>query len=222
MAALALWACAAFTILSIFCFDARWPTNLGGPVGAAVAAWMSWLFGFQSYAVAGLIAWLGRELWTGRRDRTRSLPYAIAREAIGGTVVIVALCAASALIGLGGDPGGLVGATVAANLRAYVNLGGGFIAVVVALLGGIAILAGRAPTDLAATVGGAFRSHDEPAEPSTAVDSFAADRAPLTISRPDSRFAPERGGDQSRSLMRDATAPMRPRVNGDYKLPPLA
>ncbi|MGH7837174.1 MAG: DNA translocase FtsK, partial [Candidatus Binataceae bacterium] len=40
--------------------------------------------------------------------------------------------------------------------------------------------------------------------------------------RPDSRFAPERGGDQSRSLMREATAPMRPRVNGDYKLPPLA
>jgi len=231
LGAVTLWAIAAFAILSLGCFDARWPINLGGPVGAELAGGMSRLFGFQSYMVAILIGWLGRELWTGRRDPAHSLPAAVAREGIGGALVIVALCVAITLSDVGNDPGGVIGAVIADNLRAYVNLGGGFIVVMVALLCGIAILAGRAPTDLAATIGGAIRPKVISGAPPTALDSFATDaattpiitsRPPLAINRPEPRLGSERGMNQSRSLTRESAAPPRPRANGAYKLPPLA
>jgi S-DNA-T family DNA segregation ATPase FtsK/SpoIIIE len=228
LAAIGLWAIAAFATLSLVGHDAGWTPNPGGPIGAGLADWTSWLFGLQGYAVIGLTAWIARGFWVGRRDSSRSRRHTIVRETAGAVLVVLAMCAAIELCGLSLGQGDALGVRLADGLRANVSLGGGLIAVMLVLLGGIALLAGRAPTELAATVGGAIRPKRLSVLPLDEHDSYAIDAAgssgatgwtPLAISRPADRIAPDRKSEQSRSQSRE---PARPRTNGSYKLPPLA
>ena len=229
LSAVGLWASAAFAALSLIAHDAGWSPNPGGPMGAELAQWTSGLFGFQGYAVIALVAWVARRVWISQRDSWLVRTGAILREMTGGALVIVAMCAAVALCMANAGPGGAIGALIADGLGANVSLWGGLIAVMLTLLVGIALLAGRAPTDLAASVGGALRpmrtrtslsvepeGHDGLPQEVSAIRP-ALEPARLSISRPTNRSAAERNGEQSNALSRET---VRLRAKGSYKLPP--
>ena len=213
-----MWAFTAYALISQTSFDAGWTPNLGGPIGAAIAEDLSDLIGYQSYALIILSGLLGRRLWPWRTrgTRGRQLMFAV----VGGALLIVALCSAVALIDERG--GGAIGNLIAAQLRAYLNVGGGYIAVALAIIASIAVIAGRAPTDLAAAIGEHFRSATaegpEPGEVAKAPNS-----APL-INRLESRIEPSiplvRKREGTIATQSFATARTHS-IKGDYKLPPL-
>ena len=84
-------AVAAFGTVSLVSVDIARSPNLGGPVGAIVAATLGGLVGYQSYTAMILVAWLAQRVWTGARIVT------IAREIGGGVILILALATAGAL-----------------------------------------------------------------------------------------------------------------------------
>jgi len=91
LCALALLAFATFGTVSLVSVDIGRIPNLGGPVGAAIAAMLAGLIGYQSYTAMLLVAWLAERVWTGGSVVT------IAREIGGGALLILALATASAL-----------------------------------------------------------------------------------------------------------------------------
>ncbi len=223
LAAIGLWAIAAYALISQTSFDAGWAPNLGGPIGAAIAENLSDRIGYQSYALIILSGLLGRRLWPGR---TRASGYGaqLLFAVTGGALLIFALCTAVALIDDHG--GGVVGNLIAGQLRAYLNVGGGYIAVVLALIASVALIAGRAPTDLAAAIGAHLRSSGAAIRESGDVDS-AANSAPL-INRMESRL--ESRIEPSIPLVKKREGTMATQgfasarthaIKGDYKLPPL-
>jgi len=226
-AALGLWAVAAYAVLSLLCADAGWSPNLGGPIGATLAAWLGHLLGLQAYLAIALAALLGRRLWRHRGDPANVTALRLAREIGGGMVMIAGLCTAVALCDPDGRRGGLVGGLLAEQLRAYLNLGGGAIVVMLALAGGTVLMAGRAPTELASSV---WRTLRRPQEPAAATDSRFGDTAPASAEMPSaplplvSRLRAEtpmvRPAEPGRSFTHEAPPP-RPAINGDYKIPPL-
>ena len=78
LSALALLAFAAFGAVSLVSVDLGRSPNLGGPVGAAIAATLGGRLGYQSYTAMILVAWLAQRVWTGAGIVT------IAREIGGG------------------------------------------------------------------------------------------------------------------------------------------
>jgi S-DNA-T family DNA segregation ATPase FtsK/SpoIIIE len=112
---------------------------------------MSW-FGYQAYVVVILAAVLGLRAWAAPGWG------AIVREAAGGTVLLLALSAGVGFLSAPGIPvGGAIGAAIATQLGAYVSFGGGYIIVMVMLVGGLALMLRRAPTELVAAIAGATR-----------------------------------------------------------------
>src|SRR5208337_3939608 len=155
--ALAMLAFAAFGAVSLVSVDIGRSPNLGGPVGAAIAATLGGLIGYQSYTTMILVAWLAQRVWTGAGIVT------IAREIGGGVILILALAAAGALWNLH-DPkmGGEIGADIATRLSDSLNLAGGLIAVALGLICGLALMLKRAPTELLAGLANKIRRrHDE-------------------------------------------------------------
>jgi hypothetical protein len=69
LTALGLVAFSVYTTISLVSRDAGRDPNLGGQLGAALAQTLEWAFGFQAYVLAGLVACLGRPVWTGARIR---------------------------------------------------------------------------------------------------------------------------------------------------------
>ncbi|HKV54315.1 MAG TPA: DNA translocase FtsK 4TM domain-containing protein, partial [Candidatus Binataceae bacterium] len=231
LAALGLIALALYALLSLVSHDAGRHPNLGGPLGAGLAGFLEYSFGAQAYVLAVLVGWLAQRIWAGICWRT------LTREMGGGAVLVVALSVAAAFCNIAGvAAGGLTGTTIAVSLGAYLNFAGGYLIVILAIVGGLALIAGRAPTELAASVAGAARrSHRSPAADSgqsdrsslesgsfdNGVSSFvAAGRESLgegngeirLVRRPEpSKITPERAG----------AHPQPPRVRGGYKLPPL-
>ena len=186
LAAIGLWAIAAYAFISLASFDAGWSPNLGGPIGAALAEELSDLIGFQSYVVITLSILLGRRLWPKppvASGRGSQLVLAV----VGGGLLIAALCTGVALVNDHG--GGVTGNLIAAQLREYLNVGGGYIAVTLALIAGVALIAGRAPTDLAAAIGAHFRSAGA-ADTNIGDGNDAASAAPLINRLESSRIEP--------------------------------
>ena len=65
------------------------------------------------------------------------------------TLASLALSAGAGLMqGIGPQAGGAVGFQIAHVLLAYLNVGGGYLAVILALIGGLALMLKRAPTEL--------------------------------------------------------------------------
>src|SRR5208282_5236498 len=152
LCALALLAFAAFGMVSLVSVDIGRSPNLGGPVGAAMAATLGGLVGYQSYTAMILLAWLARRVWTGAGVVT------LAREIGGGLLLILALATAGALWDLhDAKMGGEVGADIATLLSDSLNVAGGLIAVALAFICGLALMLKRAPTELLAGVANKVR-----------------------------------------------------------------
>ncbi|HEY6418982.1 MAG TPA: DNA translocase FtsK 4TM domain-containing protein [Candidatus Binataceae bacterium] len=150
--ALAMIACAAFGAVSLGCFDIARQPNLGGPVGDAMAAYLSGAIGYQSYLLMVLVVWLAIRVWTGTPLR------AMVREIAGGAILIAALATGASLwdlsdARLGGQPGALA----ASALNGSLNLAGGYLAVLLALALGFALMLKRAPTEVVSGLAGRIR-----------------------------------------------------------------
>ncbi|HVC44022.1 MAG TPA: DNA translocase FtsK 4TM domain-containing protein [Candidatus Binataceae bacterium] len=147
---LAILAAAAWAILSLASLSLAWRPNLGGPLGAILAQSLTGWFGYQAAVVVILAAILGWRAWAAQGS------IALIREAAGGAIVVAALSAMAGFIDSPGVAmGGAVGSALAAALGAYVNVGGGYIVAMLALVGGLALMLRRAPTDLLAALAGA-------------------------------------------------------------------
>jgi S-DNA-T family DNA segregation ATPase FtsK/SpoIIIE len=236
LAALVLVAIAAWVTLSLVSPSLDLQPNRGGPLGSAVANLLARWFGYEEYVVAVMVALLGLRVWVAARWG------AILREALGGVVVILSLSAACGFMNVRGPAaGGAIGAAIADNLGAYVSFGGGYIVVLLALVGGLALMFKRAPTDLIAALVAMARSGSR--HPVDAVPGEASGDAPDLAAAPDGnpvplrepiRFAVAVNGNRadaplvrkaeiSRPLPRDqAPVKANARGKGGYKLPPLA
>jgi S-DNA-T family DNA segregation ATPase FtsK/SpoIIIE len=229
LVAIGLVSFALYTLLSLVCSDAGRGPNLGGPLGECLARWLNHSFGYQSYLIVILTAMLGRRVWAGTRLG------GLLREAIGGAILTIALSSAAGFLDVPGlDAGGALGTVVADVLGAYLNIGGGLLVVLLAIVGGFALMAGRAPTDLAASVAGAVRNrsrdadalggeNDSPvAELKSSDEISAADASQPGASSPPLQGAPPlvRRIEQPKPPLREKTPPAPPRQRGAYKLPP--
>ena len=222
-AALALVALAAYGALSLACLDLGRQPNLGGPLGVQLAESLSLAFGYQSYVLMILVAALARRVWLATSAG------AIVRAVVGGAILILALSAAGGFWRFGDVPeGGAVGEMIAGLLGSYLNLGGGYIVVILALVGGIALMAGRAPTDLAVSMAEATRLRGRTSPGST-------DEVDLEESRPatrldaaltEARITPEaplvKRSERPRPTAREKKAAAKPRHKGGFRLPPLS
>ncbi|MDO8434530.1 MAG: DNA translocase FtsK 4TM domain-containing protein [Candidatus Binatus sp.] len=147
LSALAMLAFATFGTVSLVSVDLGRAPNLGGPVGASIAAALGEIAGYEAYAIMILIAWLAARVWSGAAAGT------IAREIGGGAILIVAIATAGALWNLHNlRIGGLLGVKLATALNDSLNVAGGSIAVALAVICGLALMFKRAPTELAAGV----------------------------------------------------------------------
>jgi DNA segregation ATPase FtsK/SpoIIIE, S-DNA-T family len=220
LCALALLAFAAFGAVSLVSVDIGRSPNLGGPVGAAIAAMLGGLIGYQSYIAMILVAWLAQRVWTGASIVT------VAREIGGGLLLILALATAGALWNLpDARMGGEIGVSVATQLNDSISVAGGLIAVALGFICGLALMLKRAPTELLAGVANKIRPRREVFELSD-VDS----RAPFSLSSSDQvEIDDDRLDGQPSPLKvrlldirekRDKVAAARPRQKGAFKLPP--
>ena len=218
LSALALLAFAAFGTVSLVSVDIGRNPNLGGPVGAAIAATLGGLVGHQSYTAMILVAWLAQRVWTGVGI------VAIAREIGGGVILILALAAAGALWDLhDARMGGEIGADIATRLSDSLNLSGGWIAVALGFICGLALMLKRAPTELLAGLADKIRPRRGEFEPAGgdrripfslgAGDEVGGRPAPLKVRLLDIREATARE-------KRDRAAASKPRQKGAFKLPP--
>ncbi|MFZ0679955.1 DNA translocase FtsK [Candidatus Binatus sp.] len=219
LCALALLAFAAFGTVSLVSVDIGRSPNLGGPVGAAIAAMLGGLIGYQSYTAMILVAWLAQRVWTGASVVT------VAREIGGGVLLILALASASALWDLHDiRMGGEVGASIATLLNDSINVAGGLIVVALGFICGLALMLKRAPTELLAGIAGKIRPRRD--------DFELADvaRAPFSLSEGDEVETDSESVNGKPSPLkvrlldirekRDKAAASKPRQKGAFKLPP--
>jgi S-DNA-T family DNA segregation ATPase FtsK/SpoIIIE len=225
LSALALLAFAAFGTVSLVSVDIGQSPNLGGPVGAAIAATLGGLVGYQSYTVMILVAWLAQRVWTGVGIVT------IAREIGGGIILILALAAAGALWNLhDAKMGGEIGADIATLLSDSLNLAGGLIAVALGFICGLALMLKRAPTELLAGLANKIRPRREEFELAGGDNDT---RIPFSLGAGD-ELEPDGVGGRPAPLKvrlleirgatarekRDRAAASKPRQKGAFKLPP--
>jgi S-DNA-T family DNA segregation ATPase FtsK/SpoIIIE len=219
LCALALLAFAAFGTVSLVSVDIGRSPNLGGPVGAAIAAMLGGLVGYQSYTGMILVAWLAQRVWTGARAVT------VVREIGGGALLILALATASALWDLHDvRMGGEVGASIAILLNGSINVAGGLIVVALGFICGLALMLKRAPTELLAGVAAKIRPRRDEFELANVA------RVPFSLSEGDEveMDTGELNGKPSPLKVRlldirekrDKTAASKPRQKGAFKLPP--
>jgi DNA segregation ATPase FtsK/SpoIIIE, S-DNA-T family len=220
-----LIALAAFTTVSLACRDAGHVPNLGGPTGETLASALGAVLGYQAYAGLGLLLVLAVRVWT----RTPLLT--LARETVGGAIVLAALATAGGLFDpTGSRIGGLTGALVAGVLEGSLNVAGGYLVAVLAMVCGLALMLKRAPTELAAAAAAKMHAvlrrpraevHDECSprifELSDEVvdeEAEASGKRPLLkVRKIEMRELPSRD-------KRRAAQASKPRTRGAYKIPP--
>ncbi len=221
--ALALLAFAAFGAVSLVSVDLGRSPNLGGPVGAAIAATLGALIGYQSYTAMLLVAWLAQRVWTGARIVT------IVREIAGGVILILALAAAGALWDLhDARMGGVIGADIATTLSDSLNLAGGSIAVALGFICGLALMLKRAPTELLTGLANKIRPRRDEFELAggdTRIPFSLGAGDEIEPGSPDGKLAPLKVRlldirDATAREKRDRAAASKPRQKGAFKLPP--
>jgi DNA segregation ATPase FtsK/SpoIIIE, S-DNA-T family len=223
LAACGLLVFSIYTVISLISHDTGRDPNLGGPIGAALARILEAAFGFQAYLLAGLVACLGRPVWAGVPMRS------IARASAGGVILLVSLSVAAGFCKIPGvAPGGITGAAIAGALHAWLNFGGGYLVVLLMIVGALALIAGQAPTELMASLANSARTRtrhmaeaeqplDSVQQESTEVDS----KADLWENRGGLFTMPKIIEIPKTSRLERANS--RPaKVQGNYKLPPLA
>jgi S-DNA-T family DNA segregation ATPase FtsK/SpoIIIE len=153
LAAIVLIALAAFGVLSLVSAAASQNPNLCGILGSAVAAGAGGLLGVQAYVSAILVLVLALRVWSGASAPT------LVRESLGGAVLLTALCAGAGLFADGAQSaGGALGAALAFTLGRYLNVGGGYLAVMLAVIAALVMMLRRAPTELIASLASSVRS----------------------------------------------------------------
>jgi S-DNA-T family DNA segregation ATPase FtsK/SpoIIIE len=225
LGALLIIAVGALIFVSLASLDLGRSQNLGGPVGESIAIAMTTAVGLSSYAFAALMCLVAIRIWSGRRA------WEIARESAGASMAILAVATASTLFE-GGDSrvGGIVCGAAAKILIDSLNVGGGLIAVILALVGGLALMLKRAPTELVAGVAQSMRRAPK-AVLDGSDDSTRSDRAPIPIALAASDEAEPEGRPTALKIrlvdLRDSfknkssrAASSVPRQKGAYKIPP--
>ncbi len=150
LAAIVLAAIAAFGVLSLVSAAAGQNPNLCGILGEAAAATMGDVFGLQAYALALMVAVLAKRVWSGAPGGT------LMRECVGGAVLLIALSVGAGLFAGGAQSaaattaGGTLGAALASALGRYLNVGGGYLCVMIAVIAALVMMLRRAPTELMA------------------------------------------------------------------------
>jgi S-DNA-T family DNA segregation ATPase FtsK/SpoIIIE len=227
--ALALIAFVAFVTVSLACLDAGRVPNLGGPVGAMVAGALGGVLGYQSCAALVFLVAFAVRVWKG------APPITLAREVVGAAIVLLALAAAGGLFDLGDARiGGLAGATIADALNASLNLAGGYLVTLLAMVFGLALMLKRAPTELAAAAAAKMRPARRRRE-EEGMDTRR--RAPMIVELSDEILDADSDGDGKRPALRVRKLELRdlpsrdkrkeaqaskPRTRGAYKIPPPA
>ena len=219
-----LIALAAFGVLSLVSAAAGQNPNLCGIVGGAAAAVAGGLLGLQAYVLAMLVLVLALRVWSGAPGR------ALVRESLGGAVLLAALCAGAGLFADGAQAaGGALGAALAFTLDHYLNVGGGYLAMMLAVIAALVLMLRRAPTELMADLAYSVRSRRRDArdawmddgggwsagaaaDGSAAAGAFAADTRPLKVRRL-----------EAGALRARENKALRPgRAKDGYELPPLS
>jgi DNA segregation ATPase FtsK/SpoIIIE, S-DNA-T family len=223
--ALVVWALTAYAGLSLLCAEGGWSPNLGGPVGTLLAGWLGRLLGLPAYFALALTALLGHHVWGQQGQSLHGAGLRWTRVGAGGMIVLAGICAAVALGDPSGTRGGVLGAVLAEQLRANLNLGGGAIVVVLALVGGTTLLVGRAPTELAVAFSRLFRRREASVEASPGVadnPSFEALATPSPlVDRLEIPTLPIDGRATLSNAKSGAGSLAWPSTNNNYKVPPL-
>ncbi len=153
LAAIVLVALAAFGVLSLVSAAAGQSPNLCGLLGSAAAAAAYGLFGFQAYVLAILVLVFALRVWKGVPGRT------LLRESLGGAVLLVALSVGAGLFAADAQSaGGAIGAAFASALDRYLNVGGGYLSVMLAVIAALVMMLRRAPTELMAGLASTVRA----------------------------------------------------------------
>ncbi|HLK85813.1 MAG TPA: DNA translocase FtsK 4TM domain-containing protein [Candidatus Binataceae bacterium] len=228
LVALTLVALAIFAVLSLVSAAAGRNPNLCGIAGDAAARAMGRMFGVQAYVLAVLVLALARRVWNGAPARI------LARESLGGALVLIALSAGAGLFS--DDPvaaGGTLGASAAAALGRYLNLGGGYLCVTLATIMALVLMLRRAPTELVAGIASGMRlPRARPRDLETddgewsAGEEEAAVRPAQPAGNPRAVAEPRplkvRRLEPSEGRARDNKPLRGPRARGGYELPSLS
>ena len=221
LSALGLLALSLYTIISLTSRDLGQTPNLGGPLGTGLSDMLHLALGSQAYVLATMVACLGWRIWRGVPVRS------LVRDSLGGAILLMSFSTAAGFFKMRGLAPGVVGAATAGALHSYVNFGGGYLVVLIMIVGAVALIAGRAPTELAGTLAdwartrasrktkenisgesGALASPEFHSVTSWSGRHEEKSEAPLFIEAPPAPF-----------LELAASSPGR--VEGDYSLPPL-
>jgi S-DNA-T family DNA segregation ATPase FtsK/SpoIIIE len=152
LAAIVLVALAAFGMLSLISAAAGQNPNLCGILGGAAAAAADGLFGVQAYVLAVLVLILALRVWSGAPGSM------LMRESLGGVLLLIALSVGAGLFaGDARSAGGAVGAVFAFTLGRYLNVGGGYLSVMLAVIAALVMMLRRAPTELMAGLASSVR-----------------------------------------------------------------
>src|SRR5712691_2454565 len=218
LAALGLWALAFYALLSLVSHDARFDPNFGGALGDGLVRNLERTFGYQAYALVPLLACLGRAVWAATPIRL------LLRYTAGGMILLVALSTAGGLCNIPAvSPGGATGAMIAAALPG--NFSGANLIVLLAIVGALALLAGRAPTEIAVSLNAALAR--SPSSRAKRRDDSMLHRAPEV------NVVPSLGGSCGKAsaapctvkapliLLAEKALPRLPRVKGGSRLPRL-
>ncbi len=236
LAAIVLVALAAFGVLSLVSAAAGQNPNLCGILGGAAAAAVGGLFGFQAYVLALLVTVLAMRVWSGAPGRT------LMRESLGGALLLIALSAGAGLFAGGaqsaaGEAGGAIGGALASSLGSYLNVGGGYLCVMLVVIAALVMMLRRSPTELMAGLASSVRlrgprgvSRDLPMDddgdwsagdaevPAKAMASPAASGATSADLRP----LKVRRLEPAELRARDNKSLRPARAKGGYELPPLS
>ncbi len=210
-------------LLSLVSRDAGRVPNLGGPLGDSLARILESVFGFPAYLFACLFGWLAWPVWARRSIRT------LARNSAGGALLMLSLSVAAGFYAVPGMmPGGIAGTAIAATLRTWLDLAGGYLVVLLSLVGALALMAGRAPTELAESLADlarneSHRTGESQAHCGSENDSSAAVYSNASLPAPPGpgdTFIPARGFEVQVPPFAEPSL-RSPRSANNYQLPPL-
>jgi DNA segregation ATPase FtsK/SpoIIIE, S-DNA-T family len=208
-------------LISLVSRDAGHNPNLGGRLGADLARVLEWTFGYPAYAVAGLLACLSRPVWAGTSMRE------LARESVGGAILLVSLSVAAGFCGNPRIiPGGIAGAAIAGVVRSWLAVAGGYLIVLLAIAGALALIAGRAPTELGVWLADAVRKRARRNLGTTLPDDLAEQQSSSDWSMrfsmsPNQTVAPTRSSEVQAASFLESANPRPAKAESNYKLPPL-
>jgi len=226
--ALALLAVTAFAVASLVFSFLPYPSNPCGPLGRILSGNLAGYFGYGAFLALALAAAIAAAIWMEAGWGV------LARICAGGGVLLTSASLLATMLA-GPEAGGLLGTTAAGLLGLWMGVVGTYLAMATGLICGIALLAHRAPTELArALMESARPARDsKPSEepernrdafelgPDALIEGDAEARAPILVRGP-SNGDPGLGlAIRARPKPERAPVPMV-RERGDYQLPSLA